>query len=175
MTLYPLPELITLEHFNGKEAEYKKVLHTIYSNEMFPEVSVIHLFGVPVYPQNRPDIYDMNGTLWHLMSHDPTHSKQEISRTIDIERCERLRWIPHVLHEAGNIHNKSIVCWDEQTRTKKGKKLSTHVYLHKERYLISLRKSSNYFALVTAFMVQEYMHPKYMKKSKDLLDPRLSL
>lgn len=80
--------------------------------------------------------------------HFTTSGEYEWSRTLDIARCERIRWPRHLVDSAAAM---GYPAWEEERRTDKNVNIATPDF----RYLLVLGRRPSYLAIVTAFPVDQ--------------------
>jgi hypothetical protein len=148
----PLPELLLLDDHGGSWDTYLEAVYRAYCEDW--------VFGAPATFQGKsirckqsPSHVGKEYAFWHLTSVDEKNG----DRVPDLRRCERIRWIRHVIAHADSEHAR---VWRSDR--------------HEERYLVALDdfsyvavlgRRTGYFLLVTAYYV-EYPHRR-RKLEKD--------
>ena len=147
-----LPELMLLDSYendwdlyiNAVYEEFKKdfILNSTYYDDM--------KIGLRTEPIEREKV----ATFWHLVSVGAI----EDQRSIEIERCERIKW-PKVFIE--NHYDESFLVWENE---RKGK-TNLCIYNSENRYITVLGERKDYYLLLTGYYVKEnHRHEKLIKE-----------
>lgn len=159
MSLLPLPDLITLDSCGG---DWNSYIDTVY--EAFLDGIVrneIKFLGLPVSCQYRPATKGKHFGFWHLIS----EGDQEEDRTPDIRRCERIKWISHIINYSDS---EKILCWEN----KRGANKHVVLWIPEENFVVILAKRNGYFLLKTAYVHNERKIRKFEQESTNCSDPR---
>lgn len=158
-----LPSLVELSAFEA--SNYIKNIYTIFNNEVAN--GKLTFLDLPIKCPWHPSHDNKHFCFWHLIS-EKHETNCEEDRVPDMERCKRIRWIRFVVEHA---NNKDLIwCWEKSVKTKRGRNSHIHLYLHKEKYLVILRKKSNRLELVTTFIVNN--HKRREREYEKENDPR---
>ncbi|HVE44101.1 MAG TPA: oxidoreductase [Gammaproteobacteria bacterium] len=156
-----LPKLITLSEYGGDPLPYIEAIYQSYLNNVVN--AELHYNKLPVKFQFRPLREGKGFAFWHTIS----EGEKEEDRTIDLRRCERIRWIAWVIKNA-SISAK-ITIWEN----KRGENEHTVLFFEAESYVVILAKRNGYYLFRTAYSAtQRTAHKgkteisKYHKKLK---------
>lgn len=148
-----LPELVTLEVYQGNWGYYLEVLYSFFKDDFINKIPRFNGLGVGIKHEllNGKEI-----TFWHIISEGDV----ETERIPNIRRCERIRW-PRPIIEYSNA--PEIKIWEIE------KKRSKRVYLWLELYdyLVVLIKKSSYYLLLTAFPIEYEHYRNKLRKEYD--------
>lgn len=163
MSLYPLPQLVLFEDYNGDWTLYREALYKIFQTTILNKLKFLYF---PVKCGGYfPPVEGMHRCCWHLITKNPKQFKNEEERLPDFRRCERIKWIPHIL---GNCMDPEIFCWENA----RGSNTHTILWLKKERYMIVLSKRKKYYLLKTAYVHSAGKTITNEKERKEYKDPR---
>ena len=160
MSLYPLPPLILFEEHNGDWKLYQEALYKIFKATILNRFSFLNF---PVKCAYLPPVEGMHQCFWHLITKNPTQSKNEEERLPDFRRSEKIKWIPHILN---NYMDSQVCCWE----SRRGSNIHTILWLKQERYMIILSKRKKYYLLKTAYVHsvgKTITNENDMKRSRD--------
>jgi hypothetical protein len=135
-----LPSLVLFEDCGGDWERYLDELHAFFKSDFVESQPVFRgqRLGLKRYPLSK----GKEATFWHLIS----EGKTEDERTIDIRRCERIRWPkPAIEHEAEPV----VKVWENERRGEK----RICLWLEAEEYLVVLAKRNGYVLPWTAYLV----------------------
>lgn len=149
MTSTVFPELVELTQHAGDCERYLDTIYQIYLDEVVN--GDLRFLGFPISCQYRPATHGKHFGFWHLIS----EGEKEDDREINFRRCERIRWIAHMLK---NADSKYIKCWEN--KRKRGSRIL--LWYEKENYLLVLERRSKYLLLKTAYV----HHPNKTRKLK---------
>lgn len=90
---------------------------------------------------------------WHAIS----EGANELERTPDLRRCERVRWIRAIIEHADV---QGVCVWEEM----RGSDRRIHIALSDFSYLVVLADRRSYVQFITAFCVE---HERQRQKKKD--------
>jgi hypothetical protein len=110
VNLYPLPPLILFESFGGNWELYQSALYKTFQDCILDKLTFL---GLPVSCKFFEPINSRHRSFWHLISENPENSLDDEDRIPDFRRCERIKWIPHIINNCNDF--KAISCW-ENTR-----------------------------------------------------------
>lgn len=153
-----LPPLIVLQDFNGNWEKYEEEVYRAFCNDLmyspFPRVN-----GESVYLNRNFDDTGRIITYSHVTSAGP----DERSRTPDLRRCERIRWIRVLLDSVGTPH---VVAWEN---IRQGGRRGLLVALPDFSYLVVLRRrSTNGYLLITTYTVEhEHRRLRFAKEYRE--------
>lgn len=162
MSLFPLPDLILMNTHKGNWDFYQKVIYEEFLDSVDKKLKFL---GLPIKCRYFEPINDMHRGFWHLITEDPQNSKNDEERLPDIRRCERMKWISHIIN---NINHPAILCWEN----KRGSNTNVVIWLEQENYMIVLSKRKDYYLLVTAYVHDKNKSIKNKKESNLYNDPR---
>jgi hypothetical protein len=158
-----LPSLIELSDFEA--SAYIDEVFRIFNDDVVN--GNLSFLGLPIKCPWHPPYDNKHFCFWHLISKKQESNREE-DRIPDMQRCERISWIRFVIQ---NSNDKDLVwCWEKSIKTKRGRNSHIHLYLHKERYLVILRRKNNRLELVTTFIVNN--HKRREREYKKENDPR---
>lgn len=148
-----LPDIVTLDKFNGNFIEYQNFLYDLYRKEIKQGLTYN---GIKITMRSHPRYLEKEESFYHFTCKE---WNKDGERAPDLRRCERLCWIKPTI-----MTNHPIVCGFNCLKIyKKGNRL--HLLNDKDRFLIVLEVRRNYILLVTSFYI-EYDHT-LAKKIKD--------
>lgn len=159
MKLPSLPELITLESCNGQWEDYLNTIYAIFLEEVVN--GKLSFLGLPIHCQYRPATQGKHFGFWHLIS----EGNLEEDRVPDLRRCERIKWISHIIK---NAHSAQIKCWEN----KRGSNKHIVFWLPNENFIVVLAKRKDYLLLKTAYVHHARKTSKFRKEQEDYSDPR---
>lgn len=162
MSLLPLPDLIEMSAYNGNWDSYQKA---IYQEFLDSVVDKLKFLGLPIRCRYFEPINGMHRGFWHLITENPENSKNDEDRIPNMRRCERIKWISHII---SNAHDSDIVCWEN----KRGTDTNVVLWLESEKYMVVLSKRKDYYLLLTAYDHNETKGKKNKKESRSYKDPR---
>ena len=148
-----LPPLVTLAASGGDDAAYMTALYSIYSQDF--------INTKPTYPSRRwarkrhPEHQGRCRTFWHLI----TEGNDETNRTVDYDRCERIRW-PRPIVDA--VLTANIKGW----RTTRGRSTRVCLATPDFSYLVVLedRPTQGFIMLWTTYTVTYSRRRKQLEK-----------
>lgn len=162
MPLFPLPDLMTFEEFSGDWDSYRDAIYQVFCNEVVDKLS---FRGQKIVCKYLQPIGGMHRSFWHLITNNPEDSRDDEDRIIDPRRCERIRWIAHLISQ---VDDPSIQCWE----TKRKSNTNVVIWLPSEKYMIILSKRSGYYLLTTAYTHGENKGKDNLRDSQLHKDPR---
>ena len=109
MTLNWLPPLVLLEEYNGSWDVYLDAVYGHFRTDFL--CSRLCFRNVRVGLKRHPVVRDKEATFWHFIS----EGKVEADRTINLRRCERIRWPRQMLEQETALQ---LPVW---TQERKGK------------------------------------------------------
>ena len=136
-----LPSLVTMADYGGKWEDYLETIYDIFQRDF--------VRSKPRYAAKRfalkrhPVSEGKEATFWHLVS----EGRDENNRTVDIRRCERIRW-PRPLIEA--IGSDKVCVW----RNKRGNSNRIVIAIDDFSYIVILDDRKDYVLLWTAYFVE---------------------
>lgn len=149
-----LPQLILLEDFNGKWDSYLSELYLRYTEDFHQYTPILESLCVRVRKGNPNE---KDPTFWHLIS----EGSVETERTIDLRRCERIRWPRRIIEHDDNLE---IRIWKSK-RLKNGQLEERIIIALKDfSYIVVLAKIRNYFILITAYSVERKHTKRKLEK-----------
>ena len=155
-----LPDLLPLEDFNGDWEAYVEELHCIFIREIAR--AGILFRNREVSCLRRPETEGRWKSFWHLIQ----KGSIEDERTPDFRRCERLRWVPWVINNAG-VHPE-IDEWSN-----KRKRETNTLLWYREEYLVVLShkvvpsQKKDFWLLKTAYPIEEEHTIRKLRKERD--------
>ncbi len=159
-----LPELITLEDFDGDWALYLAAIYDAFKNSMID--SQPQFEGKWIRCRRDPMYDGKFAGFWHCMSEGPN----EEERTPEMRRCERILWPRAIIDNAGVAGEINV--WKNQ----RGR--NTHVlFWFAERYLVVLaertrqRDGFQYLQFITAYCTPEESRKRKLRKERDEYTP----
>lgn len=135
-----LPSLVLFEDCGGDWERYLDELYAFFKSDFINNQPVFRgrRLGLKRFPLSK----GKEATFWHLIS----EGKTEDERTIDIRRCERIRWPrPTIEHEVEPV----VKIWEQERRGEK----RIILWLENEEYLVVLAVRNEYVLPWTAFLV----------------------
>ena len=157
-----LPDLIELTKYNGDWPPYLEAVYQYYLDEIAN--ANLTYQGLRISCKRIP-LYEGKGAgFWHAISEGET----EETRTADLRRCERIRWIPCIIKLAKDGINVTVTWWEN----KRG--ANTHiVFLHeKESYVVILAKRNDYYLLKTAYCATQRRLQKLIQERNQFWSSR---
>jgi hypothetical protein len=164
MSLYPLPDEIKLSDFSGDWTSYKEAVYRAFCDEVVDKLSFL---GLPIKCRYFQPIDGMHRTFWHLITTDRGQSNNDEEREVDMRRCEKIRWISHIIRHSDSV---DIKCWEN----KRGSNTNIILWLENENYMIVLSKRKDYYLLITAYTHGNGTKKRNTIESQANSDPRNS-
>ena len=164
MSLYPLPNLLQLNDYNGNWKNYQQAVYQEFLDSI---VNKLTFLGLPVSCRYFEPINGMHRSFWHLITENPDRSKNDEERTPDMRRCERIKWIAHIITYCNDC---KISCWENK---RKGNK-NIVIWLESENYMIILSKRKDYYLLTTAYTHGNRKKKVNISEREKNIDPRNS-
>ncbi|MCK9463992.1 MAG: hypothetical protein M0R80_30615 [Proteobacteria bacterium] len=143
-----LPDLIP---FSGDWSSYVEKIHAAFFGDFFSHR--VQFRGRPVNVRRDPRDQGKEAGFWHAVS----EGKDELERTPDLRRCERVRWIRAII-EHPVIQN--VCVWEEM----RGSDRRIQLALTDFSYLVVLADRRSYVQFITAFCVE---HERQRQKKKE--------
>lgn len=137
----PLPELVTFSQHNGDWSVYVEVIYKYYLDEVVNS-KLIHK-KLPIRCQFRPPYNNKGFAFWHCIS----EGNDEDTRTADLRRCERIRWIAWMISHAQDGLKNKVTWWEN----KRGSNTHVVIFLEEESYVVVLAKRKDYYLFKTAY------------------------
>ena len=163
MTLEPLPPLLLLEDFQGDWEAYQQEVYKVFLDEINKKLT---FFGLPVSCRYFEPVEGYHRTFWHLITSDQERTQKDEDRFPDTRRCERIRWIPHIIN---NVNSADLSCW----QNKRGTSRNVLLWLEKHDYLIILSERKGYYMLTSAYITdRNNTRRKLIKERARSTDPR---
>ncbi len=145
-------ELPPLYKFHGNWDAYVNEIYKIYLDEI---VDAGHTFqGLPIRHKFIPKTDNKGYGFWHLIS----EGRVEEDRIIDIQRCERIRWIAWIIEYAETSHR--ISWWENRRKSSK----NVVLWAENEEFAVILSKRSGYYLLTTAYVVKPNRKRSFAKE-----------
>lgn len=132
-----LPALVALTDYEGNWERYINAVFEIFSSDFVQCRPRLH--GLPVTCRRDPIFDGKEAGFWHCVS----EGRDEVNRTPDLRRCERIGWIRALIE---NPDAPGVDVW----RCRKNRDWRTYLWL-KESYLVVLGERKGYYQLITAF------------------------
>lgn len=152
-----LPELMTLDSYENDWNIYIDAVYSVFKNDFILHTTYYDAMEIKL--RIDPIERDKVATFWHLVS----SGEIEEQRTIEIERCERIKW-PKVFIE--NHYDDSFLVWENERRGK----TNLCIYNPVNRYITVLGERSSYYILLTGYYVKEnHRHKKLIKEYEESL------
>ncbi len=161
MSLYPLPDLILFEDSQGDWGKYKQKLYQLFLDSI---VNKLTFLNAPIKCRYFQPIDNMYRCFWHLISEGALDDNDRIPA---MRRCERLRWIAHIINHYNDL---DVLCWEN----KRGQNNHIVLWLPSEKYMIVLSRRKDYYLLITAYPHDERKARGNEKEVKIYRDPRKS-
>lgn len=147
-----LPELVTLEEYQGNWDYYLEVLYSFFKDDFINNRPIFR--GQPLGLKRYPLIKDKEATFWHIIS----EGLEENERIPDLRRCERIRWPKPVIENYADIHH--IKLWENE---RKGEKRIC-LWVESVEYLVVLAERKDFYLLWTAYLVTEDHRKRKLEK-----------
>lgn len=135
-----LPDLVQFENSGGDWDRYLDALYAFFKMDFIDSQPVFRgkRLGLKRFPLSK----GKEATFWHFIS----EGKDETERTIDLRRCERIRWPkPVIEHETED----TVKVWEQERRGEK----RIILWFENEEYLVVLAVRNEYVLPWTAFLV----------------------
>jgi hypothetical protein len=151
-----LPKFVELNDCAGDDTVsrlkvYIEVLYGVYLKTV--AFGKLTFRDLSVKCQFRPETNGKHYAFWHMMQ----EGKIEDDRTIDLERCRRMRWISWVIKNADN--DSKIRVFPQAARsTTRGAEQPWALWLYEHDYVVILWERNGYYLLKTAFTVKPHKH-----------------
>ena len=148
-----LPDLLI---FKG---DWDKYVNDIYS--IFKQIFIIEKLYIDekkvVKIRKHPAFNEKESAFWHLVS----EGSDEDSREPNIRRCERIRWVHHLIVNKGEPFIKE---WITVRKTGKGKARRTCLALENFSYMVVLEERDQYWLFITAYPLEK----RHQRKKKEM-------
>jgi hypothetical protein len=156
-TVQWLPDLILLSSYSGNWEKYCEGLYTFFCQDF--KNQKVEFRGEEIFLRIFPFEKGKEASFWHCVS----EGEVEEDRTIDIERCKRIRWPKSMITNDGN---EDLKIWQN---TRKGY-LNYLLLVEKERYLVVIRLKKGKWQLWTTYLAT-YKHTleKWLDEYKDYI------
>ena len=148
------PDLLLLEDFDGDWETYVEELYCIFIKEIAR--AGILFQNLEVSCLRHPETRGRWKSFWHLIQ----EGNIEDERTPEFRRCERLRWVPWVIKNAGT--HPEIDEWSNERRGE-----TNTLLWYREEYLVVLSKKQNFWLLKTAYPTERNHTIRKLKKERD--------
>ena len=148
------PDLFLLEDFNGDWETYAEELYRIFKNEIAH--AGILFRNQEVSCLRHPETKGRWKSFWHLIQ----EGSVEEERIPDPRRCERLRWVPWVINNAGT--HPEIDEWSN-----KRKRETNTLLWYQEEYLVVLSQKKDFWLLKTAYPTGRNHTIRKLRKERD--------
>jgi hypothetical protein len=162
VNLYPLPDLVFIEEWNGNWTQYYENIHQIFL-ETIPDK--LTFLGLPVRCRYWEPIDGKHRVFWHLITASINDGSKDEERIPDLRRCERIQWIAHIIR---NNDDPSIMCWENR----RGRHTNVVLWLPDENYQVVLSQRNGYYLLTTAYVHDAYRAIKNRRECEESTDPR---
>lgn len=135
-----LPALLSIEEHGGDWTTYLEAVYAVFKNDFIDNSPTFRSrrIGVLKYPISQ----GKESCFWHLIS----EGKDEVNRTPDMGRCQRIRW-PRAVIE--NESKPQIKAWYNE---RKGERRIL-LFLEPDDYLVVLVERKTYLLLWTAYTI----------------------
>ncbi len=151
-----LPSLIELDEYGGNWKQYIDGVYAVFHRDFI--ASQPKFRGGWVRCRRDPIADGKEAGFWHCIS----EGRDEVSRTPDMRRCERVAWVRATIE---NSADSSIDIWirDDGRRGRR-----VHIWFD-EQYLVVLgeRKAGSRYQLVTAFCTDREHTIRKKRKERD--------
>ncbi len=149
-----LPAFLLLSDYGGDWDRYLDAIYAVYVQDF--AMSQCTFRGSRVSCRRHPVSQGKAHGFWHVVS----TGKTEAERLIDLRRCERIRWIKHVITNADT--DTDIDLW------KNNKNGEDNVLLWlQEDYLVILGERTNYYLLRTAYCTDKSHRKNALRSERD--------
>lgn len=162
MSVFPLPNLILLNDFNGDWENYREAIYQEFLDNI---VNKLEFLGLPIRCKRFELVNNMYRTFWHIITDNMEKSLIDEDRTIDFRRCERIKWIAHIIT---NSDDRIIKCWQNERRNNE----NIILWLESENYMIVLSKRNGYYLLTTAYVHDSLTTKRNLEEMSGKKDPR---
>ena len=150
----PLPDLISLNDFDGDWSRYEEALYAIFQRDILRHD--LYFRRARVTARRNPEYERKWAGFWHLIS----EGRVEEDRLPDMQRCERLPWVRWIIENADSCTNIDI--W----QNRRGRETNTLLWLE-EKYLVVLSARSENFLLKTAYCTEFNHRIRRLRKERD--------
>lgn len=139
-----LPEIVSLNDFNGDFESYNNYLYSVFLNDLIKNQPLFN--GLRVGARKHPEHNGKHEGFYHLTSKDYQLTGYE-NRIFDPRRSERLHWIKPIIenHKCNDVCCNKIKIWKEKKRI--------HILFEDEYYAIVLDERKGYYVVVTAYYI----------------------
>ena len=145
-----LPELITFNPSKNNIDEYIEGIYQIFVEEFINKG--IYFKGERLKLKKIPMKNNKEATFYHMIS----EGEDENNRTIDLERCARIKWPRAILAS----DHKDLKIWTNKRKNKN----NILVWYEEQKYLIVIRVNLNKKLFWTAYPVNRKHTEKKLKK-----------
>lgn len=149
-----LPALIRLADHGGSWESYEAELYDHFCNDFVHSKPTFR--GVKLGLKRFPLSKGKEATYWHMVS----EGNVEEDRTIDLKRCERIRWPRPGID---NSEETGVKVWETEV---KGETRIT-IWLEAEDYVIILARRQSYILPWTAFVVDQEHRKRKLRAQYD--------
>ena len=146
--IFQLPDIITLEEYNGNFAAYFEGIYQIFVRDFIENRPMFE--GIRLKLKSFPYTNGKEYTFYHF-----THEGNvEENRVPDLRRMERIPWPAPMINDSGHPYLK---VW----RNNRGRHERILILHEQERYLIILEDRKDYILPWTAYLVD---YPNKLKR-----------
>ncbi len=135
-----LPPLIKLLEHGGNWETYLKTLYKSFETDFVHSRPCFR--GRRLGLKRHPLSQGKEATFWHMIS----EGRDEVSRRIDLQRCERIAWARAVIE---NADDAAVLVWETERRGER----RICLWLKDQEYLVVLADRKGYLLPWTAYTV----------------------
>ena len=147
-----LPSLIKLEAHGGDKASYLDAVYERFAEDFVQRKPFFR--GQQLSLKRHPLSEGREATFWHMIS----EGSDELNRTLDSDRCERIAWVRAVIE---NANDPRVLVWEN----KRGKERRICLWLEEWEYVVILADRRGYILPWTAYTVtQPHRKRKFRKE-----------
>ena len=146
-----LPGLVLFEDYNNNWEQYLDALYSYFKADFVDSKPVFQ--GQRLALKRYPLSEGREATFWHLIS----EGTSEENRSIDLRRCERIRWLKPIIE---NSADDAVKLWKNIRRGE----IRICLWLENQEYLVVLTERKGYILPWTAYVVTEPHRKRKLQK-----------
>lgn len=154
-----LPDLLTLNESGGDWTRYLERLHQQFARDFIE--SLPSWPGKRVGLKRHPEYDGKSATFWHMIS----EGTNEVERTPDLRRCERIAWPRSIIDEFDevppSVATAKIVWWQEKRRSDTRYLLALDDF----SYVVVVADRGNFVLPWTAYLVEHTHRRDKLRKA----------
>jgi hypothetical protein len=154
-----LPERKEISQYNGSWPDYVNALYAIFKHDLINNDVIFDGKRVDIIHQ---EIFDgKEKSFWHIVSEAVSKGDTDNDRIPNLERASRVPWIRPMIQGGDCEHYFKYDLWHDKTN-----KIRTHIFCEETGFIVIIEDRGKYYKLITAFLLDEKMLQKELKRYK---------